>query len=96
MTHIPAMPSDQLVLPAPIPPHHRLLASDADWERLRKQIQGDPVSARIFASLEIKAKRILADPPAERVMVGRRLLGTFRLVLQRIAALAMAGSGDGG
>jgi len=83
------MATDQLVLPDPIPAHPRLLASDADFERVRKQIQSDPVSARIFASLENRAKQILADPPAERVMEGRRLLGTSRLVLQRITTLAM-------
>ncbi len=87
--NITAMAADKLVLPDPIPPHPRLLASSADFERVRKQIQGDPVSARIFASLESKAKQILADPPTDRVMVGRRLLGTSRLVLQRISTLAM-------
>ena len=86
---ITSLAADQLVLPEPIPPHPRLLAAGADFERVRKQVRADPVSARIFASLESKAKQILADPPAERVMVGRRLLGASRLVLQRISTLAM-------
>ena len=57
---LPSMATDQLVLPDPIPAHPRLLASDADFERVRKQIQSDPVSARIFASLENRAKQILS------------------------------------
>ena len=83
------MATDRLVLPDPTPPHPRLLASAADFERIRKQVRTDPVSARIFASLESKAKQILADPPAGREMEGRRLLGTSRLVLQRVSTLAM-------
>ena len=89
MTQTSSMAADQLTLPDPIPPHPRLLSSKADWERIRKQVKSDPVSARLFASLEKNAKRLLAEPPATRVMVGRRLLGTSRLVLQRISTLAM-------
>ena len=57
-----AMPAEKLVLPDPIPAHPRLLASDADFERVRKQIQSDPVSARIFASLENRAGQIPPIP----------------------------------
>jgi oligo-alginate lyase len=81
--------AETVILPDPIPSHPRLLASNTDWERIRKQIQTDPVSSRVFASLENRAKKILAAPPAERLMEGRRLLGTSRLVLQRITTLAM-------
>lgn len=87
--NITATSADKLVLPDPIPPHPRLLASGADFQRAREQVRTDPVSARIFASLESRAKQILADPPTGRVMEGRRLLGTSRLVLQRITTLAM-------
>ena len=89
LMNIPAMPSDPPVLPAPIPAHPRLLASNADFERIREQVRSDTVSAKIFVSLEGKAKQILADPLADRVMEGHRLLGVSRLVLQRITTLAM-------
>ena len=79
----------KLNIPEAVPPHPRLLASKVDWERIRKQIQSDPVSARIFASLENRAKQLLKDPPVERVMIGRRLLDTSRLALARIGTLAM-------
>ncbi|MEI6493056.1 MAG: heparinase II/III family protein [Verrucomicrobiota bacterium] len=83
------MSAETVVLRETIPSHPRLLASNTDWERIRRQIQTDSVSARVFASLEDRAKKILAAPPAERRMEGRRLLGTSRLVLQRISTLAM-------
>ena len=86
-TALPA--ADTVVLPEPIPAHPRLLVSNEDWERLRKQVKSDPVSARLFLSLEKAAKQILLDPPATREMVGRRLLATSRLVLQRISTLAL-------
>jgi len=89
MTKPTASAAEAFVLPNPIPPHPRLLAAKRDWERIRKQIQTDPVSAKIFAVLENKAKQALAEPPPKRELEGVRLLGVSRLVLDRVSALAM-------
>lgn len=78
------------ILSRPLPPHPRLLASVQDWERLKKQIGSDSVSARIFVSLQKKALRTLAAPTCERVVTGRRMLYVSREVLERVGALAVA------
>lgn len=77
------------LLPRPLPPHPRLLAGGEDWPRLKNQIQTDPPSARIFASLEKKAAELLLVPPVERIMNGYRLLYESRKALERITTLAM-------
>lgn len=84
------MQAPSQILPHPLPSHPRLLASDQDWTRLKNQIQTDPVSARIFASLEKKAVELLPVPPVKRVMNGYRLLYESRKALERITTLAMA------
>ena len=76
-------------LPRPVPPHPRLLASEADWERIRHLVESDPVSARIFAALGKKADFLLSEPKLERVMDGYRLLHVSRKALERISVLAM-------
>ena len=82
-------PSTELFLPKEMPPHPRLLAVKADWDRISQQIQSDPVSARIFAALEKKAQHLLAEPPLERVMIGVRLLAVTRQLLERVSILSM-------
>lgn len=76
-------------LPDPLPPHPRLLASPADWERVKEQIRIDSISSRLFAVLEEKAKHFLTQPPAERVLVGGYLLATARMVEERVVTLAL-------
>jgi len=83
MTQVP-------VLPSPLPSHPRLLASIDDRPRLRRLVESDPVSRRIFASLKKHADSLLELPPAERVLIGRRMLYTSREVLERIGALALS------
>lgn len=84
-----AVAAETFMLPSTIPPHPRLLASPADWTRLQSQIHTDPVSACMVGSMEEHAKKLLTEPPAERKLTGRRLLGVSREVLRRIITLAM-------
>jgi len=83
-----AVADEPFALPKPLPAHPRLFARAADWERVQKQVVSDPVSARIFASLQTKAEGYLSLPPTERILVGRRLLGASRQVLERVTTLA--------
>jgi len=83
-----AAADEPFALPQPIPSHPRLFARAADWERVQKQVVSDPVSARIFASLQTKAESYLSLPPTERVLEGRRLLGPSRFILERVTTLA--------
>ncbi len=85
----PAMAAKPVAMPSPIPEHPRLLATKGDWERLRVQIKEDPWSGALFSIIEAQGKKILTQPPSQRVMEGRRLLGTSRTVLERLCVLAM-------
>jgi len=83
-----AMADAPFALPQPLPAHPRLFAKGADWERVQKQVVNDPVSARIFASLQTKAQELLSLPPTEYKLEGRRLLSASRQVLERVTTLA--------
>jgi hypothetical protein len=84
------------ILPNPIPNHPRLFASSDDWQRIREQIQFDPVSARLWTCLRRKADRILLAPSIRHVVDGQRLLAQSRLCIQHVVTLAMVAviSGD--
>lgn len=90
----PLTPSS-LQLPQPLPSHPRLLASPSDWIRIRKQIQSDPASARIYSTLQKKAAFFLKTPLLERKQTGRRLLHISRQALERISILALVSEVDG-
>jgi hypothetical protein len=79
----------EIILPAPLPAHPRLLASPDDWIRLRRHVREDTASARIFATLQKKADELLTVLPVERVVIGRRLLKTSRDALERISLLSL-------
>ena len=85
---MPTIAAETFALPKPIPAHPRLFARAADWERVKKQVVSDPVSARIFASLQTKAEGYLSLPPTEYKLEGFRLLGPSRQVLERVTNLA--------
>ncbi len=74
----------QLPLQEELPPHPRLLAKEADWERLKVRLAREPDLAAYHAALVEEARRLLPVPPVERVMTGRRLLHVSRDLLQRV------------
>jgi len=88
LVQMSAVAEEPFALPQPIPAHPRLFTRAADWERVKKQVVSDPVSARIFASLQTKAERYLPLPPAEYKLDGFDLLGHSRQVLERVTNLA--------
>lgn len=81
--------ADPAILPSPLPDHPRLLVAGGDWGKIRRQVEADSLSGKVFALVRDKADRMLDQPPVERTLVGRRLLDVSRLALERITALAM-------
>ncbi len=81
--------ADPAILPDPLPAHPRLLVRADDWEKLRHQVETDPLSRRVFDLIKARTDRMLDQPPVERKLEGRRLLQVSRLALERITALAM-------
>jgi Heparinase II/III-like protein len=71
--------------PAPdMPPHPRLLATAADFERIRSSITQPGPLQDAFHVLLTAGEREYPAPPLERVVIGRRMLATSRDALRRI------------
>jgi hypothetical protein len=76
--------------------HPRLLATRADFDRLKKQVATDAQSREWHAALRKKAARILDEPPSQyEIPDGLRLLSTCRHVLLRVQTLALLYQLDG-
>jgi hypothetical protein len=70
--------------------HPRLLASAADFARLRQQVSADPQLKQWLEALSGRAGRILAEAPSRyEIPDGLRLLATSRRVLDRVYTLAL-------
>src|SRR5690606_34317008 len=89
-------PADAPAQAAPLPPvleklrheRPRLHVHESDLEAVRARLVAD---LRVRAGrdrLREQAYRMLVEPPAERVLVGPRLLAQSRLVLRRVTTLA--------
>ncbi len=69
---------------SPVPPHPRLLATPADFTRIRSSVTQPGPQQDAFNLLLGTAEGEYAEPPFERVVVGRRMLATSRNALRRI------------
>lgn len=67
------------------PAHPRLLATSADFERIRNSVTQPGPLHDAFELVRDAAEREYAEPVVERVLVGRRLLATSRTALRRVA-----------
>jgi len=89
---LPASPETAALQPArrALPPHPRLLATDADFARIRSAVTTPGPLHDTYLLLLETAEREYAAPPFPREVIGRRLLGTSRNALRRITHFAMA------
>lgn len=71
-------------------PHPRLLATEADWQRLQQRLASDADLATFHNALLAEARRLVPLPPVERKLTGRRLLGVSRELLQRVLLFSYA------
>lgn len=69
--------------------HPRLLASDADFTRLRDLTASDALAGAMYQKLQRQADTILKQKPIEHRLIGPRLLDQSRLCLERVYTLAM-------
>lgn len=74
---------------AALPPHPRLLATAADFARLRAQLLTDPASAEIHALLLARAEKLRALPPVDYAADPHRLLPAIRDVQRRLLTFAL-------
>ncbi len=75
--------------------HPRLIALDADIERVRELLRRSPQARRIYQALVEEAGRIQTAAPVEHVLIGPRLLAQSRRCLDRVYTLALLYRLDG-
>lgn len=91
---VPVPTGDDVLRPLR-PGHPRLLWLPEDEARARAAIAADPVAAGYYAAVVAEGRSLLAQPPAERVLIGPRLLEVSRKVLERVYTLALLHRLDG-
>ena len=69
--------------------HPRLIATDADIDRVRKLIHSNADVRSLHNSLAAQADKIESEPPVEYKLIGPRLLDKSRRALDRIYTLAL-------
>lgn len=72
-----------------LPPHPRLLATAADFDRIRGSVTKPGPLKDAFGILQKTADREYSEPPVERIVVGRRLLDTSRTAFRRIVNFSL-------
>ena len=71
------------------PDHPRLIATDADFARLRELVRSDSSAAAVYAGLKHQADQMLDQPTVVHRLIGPRLLDQSRLCLDRVYTLAL-------
>lgn len=69
---------------ASLPPHPRLLATESDFQRIRKLVAKDESANEIFKVVRAAAEADYDKPPVTHIIEGRRMLNTSRTALRRI------------
>ena len=80
-------PADD-VLKSLKPAHPRLIARDQDWAATKQAIANDELARAWHKRLQAEARKMLAEPPVERKLIGPRLLDKSRTALRRVSTLA--------
>ena len=70
--------------------HPRLLVTRNQLAKIRSSLDRDPLRRKLADYIIDEATNLLDEPPIERTLVGRRLLGESRRCVARVLTLAMA------
>ena len=70
------------------PAHPRIWVTSDDVQRLKESVRKDGLARKYFDIVEKAGVRTLDDKPAERVLVGPRLLGVSRATLRKVRTWA--------
>ncbi len=68
--------------------HPRLILKSGDFDLLRTLVSKDSAIERLHSTIAKRAETYLTEPVCERVVIGRRLLGVSRKVLERVSMLS--------
>jgi hypothetical protein len=75
--------------------HPRLILFDSEIDRIRMQMQQNPLARKVHADLVKEAERLVTTPPVEYKLAGPRLQGQSRTCLDRVYTLALLYRLDG-
>lgn len=81
---------DSISVQMNVPDHPRLFLFKGDEKTLLSNIKKDAVWTSMHEAVIKQSNEMLAQPENERVMIGRRLLGTSRDVLHKVFSLSYA------
>jgi hypothetical protein len=71
------------------PGHPRLIATEADFARLKELVKTDATAAGVYAALKSQADQMLEQPAVVHPIAGRDMLAESRLCLERVYTLAL-------
>jgi heparinase II/III-like protein len=71
-----------------LPSHPRILLKKDEEKQVKATVSSDPVWKNVQAAIIAESKRLLNEPPVERIQIGRRLLDKSREALRRIFMLS--------
>ncbi|ANH83725.1 heparinase [Niabella ginsenosidivorans] len=80
--------TDSIAVTAAIGNHPRILLLEHEEENIRNTIAADPVWQRMHEAILSECDKIVAEPPVERIKIGRRLLDKSREALRRLFFLS--------
>lgn len=69
--------------------HPRIMLTPASEKVLKSKLQNDPMVKNYYEAIRLNAAEIMKQPVLTRNVVGRRLLGTSREMLYRMAVLSI-------
>jgi len=75
---------------ASVPAHPRLLLLAGGENKLREQVNQDPIKKKVHDAILKESDAILTSQPVERIQIGRRLLDKSRECLRRVFLLSYA------
>src|SRR5690606_24579876 len=75
---------------ASVPAHPRLLLLAGGENKLREQVNQDPIKKKVHDAILKESDAILTSQPVERIQIGRRLLDKSRECLRRAFLLSYA------
>ena len=70
--------------------HPRILLLEGEEQQIKELIASDPTWGKMHQAILAECSKILAKPPVERVLIGRRLLDKSRECLKRVFYLSYA------
>jgi len=80
----------QAAFDKPLPPHPRLLMTDAQLAEVQARLKSGPALQVFYRAILDKADTITSQKPVRRIQTGRRLLSVSRTCLDRVLHLSTA------